>query len=149
MYIAQFGPRDLVYDDSNGSNDIVSVMENNIEYLKFVRANFSAYLQVVLPEVVTTIVNFRFFFLSNQCQFKIAVDEYTNGTDDMSTDMFNPSKYINERETTYFNAVTNRIGRANFDYDQISHKVPQDRCFFRITSSQPDTRLLGILLRAV
>lgn len=146
MYIAQYGPRDIIFDESNTLGNQIQLKENSIILTK---RDQPIYLALVLPEVVLTTIRFKFFIYSTS-QFRIAVDNFTNVTEDVTIDYLNPSRYINEVTTALVNVtLLNTVSVLTYDYSGFGHKIAQDRCMFRINGNVDDCKIAGIHLRAV
>lgn len=91
------------------------------------------------------------FYVTTTAAFKIAVDQYTNLSENYNIDYYNPSAFINEQTTsTIVSADINKnINVLTHEYNGLSHKTALDRCIFRLKNNLFDTiNLVGILIKA-
>lgn len=150
MYITQYHPRDLIFDSGNNNLGVRHLLNNTLQQLVIDSNTIPLYFSMMLPEVVISNLILK-FYVTSPAAFKVAVDQYTNVSENYTVDYYSNSIYINEETTTTLNMLTynTNIGVITHEYTGLSHKVSKDRCLFRIKSALSDpVNLVALLIKA-
>jgi len=153
MYIASYHPKDFIIPYLFGDRGPKVLNYVTLHGCNFFAAGQEIYLPAVLPSVfMPPSVSFRFFFSNatavSNVGFAVAVDPFTNTTEDYGDDILD--SFINNQITATKDVVAKAITIIDHTYSGMAHKLDGDRCMFRIRyQSNVNCTLFGVLLTGV
>lgn len=139
MYVAQYGPRDLIL--GAGCQLRLSTSLDTL----FIPPSKQFSLALLLKSAGD--LTFKFFLIGSG-KFDIEVDGWTNSTENMSLDYLNQGDYIAPQSTSTLVVGTNVVGVLTHIYTELDHKSDQDRALFRFTNtSGQNINLANVLVK--